>query len=114
VETFNTNASGNDLTIVNGTGQQITYSFDQANKQLTRPPVGTHRCYSRIATCLTSTYSNAIQAMISGCRSLRRGNWTQRVKVVQLSWKTARTLPNGLINSENIQTARIVIRKQAD
>jgi hypothetical protein len=29
-----------------------------------------------------------------------------------LTWKTSRSLPGGLINSENIQTARIVIRKQ--
>jgi len=33
-------------------------------------------------------------------------------KIVDLTWKTSRTLPGGLANSENIQTARIVIRKQ--
>jgi len=33
-------------------------------------------------------------------------------KVVNLSWKTRHELPGGVGQSENIQTARIVIRKQ--
>ena len=41
-------------------------------------------------------------------------NWQQTVKVIQLTWRTSMTLPNGVGNSENIQTARIVIRKQQD
>jgi hypothetical protein len=45
---------------------------------------------------------------------LASGNWTQSVKVVQLTWKTSRHVPSGPVNSENIQTARIVIRKQQD
>ena len=41
-------------------------------------------------------------------------NWQQTVKVLQLTWKTSMTLPSGIVNSENVQTARIVIRKQQD
>ena len=41
-------------------------------------------------------------------------DWPSSVKVVQLTWKTSCTLPNSQVNSENIQTARVVIRKQQD
>ena len=41
-------------------------------------------------------------------------NWQQMVKVVQLSWKTSMTIPPARVTSEDIQTARIVIRKQQD
>ncbi|MGH7970519.1 MAG: hypothetical protein ACREIC_17475, partial [Limisphaerales bacterium] len=41
-------------------------------------------------------------------------NWQSTVKVVQLSWKTSMSLPPAQVTSEDIQTARIVIRKQQD
>ena len=39
-------------------------------------------------------------------------NWSNTVKVLQLTWKTSISQPSGIANSENVQTARIVIRKQ--
>ena len=41
-------------------------------------------------------------------------NWSNTVKVLQLTWKTSILQPSGIANSENIQTARIVLRKQQD
>jgi hypothetical protein len=41
-------------------------------------------------------------------------SWQLTGKVLQLTWKTSISQPNGIANSENVQTARIVIRKQQD
>jgi hypothetical protein len=41
-------------------------------------------------------------------------NWQLTVKVLQLTWKTTTRLPTGVSSSENVQTARIVVRKQQD
>jgi hypothetical protein len=115
VQAFNTNASGNSLTILNGTGQQITYSFDQVNRRMTRSAGGDTSVLLTNCNLLDFQLFQRTPSNDFGVYSnYYGGNWTQHVKVVQLSWKTGRTLPNGLVNSENIQTARIVIRKQAD
>jgi hypothetical protein len=40
-------------------------------------------------------------------------NWQQEVKVVELTWKTTMNIcPTAQINSEDIQTAKVIIRKQ--
>jgi hypothetical protein len=40
-------------------------------------------------------------------------NWQQQVKTIQLTWKTSMNIcPTAQINSEDVQTACIVIRKQ--
>ena len=40
------------------------------------------------------------------------GDFQSTAKVIDVSWKTSRKLPNGLVNSEDVQTAKIVIRKK--
>jgi hypothetical protein len=43
------------------------------------------------------------------------GDWMHQVKAVELTWKTSMTIsPTANVNSENVQTARVVIRKQQD
>ena len=42
-------------------------------------------------------------------------DWEKTVKVVQLTWKTSMTLcPTTRVNSEDVQTACVIIRKQED
>lgn len=40
------------------------------------------------------------------------GDFQSTAKVIDISWKTSRELPHGLVNSEDVQTAKIVIRKK--
>jgi hypothetical protein len=40
-------------------------------------------------------------------------NWQQEVKVVELTWKTSMSIcPTAEVNSEDVQTAKVIIRKQ--
>jgi hypothetical protein len=112
---YTTNSTANTLTIIDENGYKVTYSFNFARQEFRR-----------------SSYWNS-QVLLTNCNLLQfglfqrnpsnanfgvfpiaAGNYTQSVKVVQLTWKTSRQVPAGPVNSENIQTARIVIRKQQE
>ena len=111
---YSTNASS--LTIINGEGQTVTYTFSPDTKNMVR-----------------SVDGGATDVLLTNCNLLNFGlfqrnpsngnygifpsattNWQQTVKVIQFTWKTSSTLPNSQVNSENVQTARVVIRKQQD
>jgi len=111
------NATSRTLSIVNGSGVNVTYTFDANQQQVIR-----------------TASDGSSKVLLSGCNLLNfnlfmrpptngtfdvypvnmSNNWQQTVKVVQLSWKTAMSIPPARITSEDIQTARIVIRKQQD
>jgi prepilin-type N-terminal cleavage/methylation domain-containing protein len=104
------------LTLVNGEGKTVIYGFSAGQ--------------------MTRTVNGARQMVLTNCTLLQFGlfmrppttnatfdlypvqagqNWQQLVKVVQLTWKTSLNIsPTANVNSENVQTARIVIRKQQD
>lgn len=108
-----TNSSGNSLSIRNGNGQDVTYSFDSANRQFSRTVNGYSQLLLSDCNLLSfNLFQRTPQAGNFGMFPVSFDNYTQSVKVVQLSWKTSRQIPAGPVNSENIQTARIVIRKQ--
>lgn len=113
VKSFVTNSTGNSLTLLNAAGQQVTFSFNKSQKRFIRTVGGSST--EMLTNCNLLDF-HLFQRNPSngnyGVFPVAYGNWTQSVKVVQLSWKTSRQVPAGPINSENIQTARIVIRKQ--
>jgi type II secretory pathway pseudopilin PulG len=110
-----TNASGNSLSIRNGDGQDVTFSFDSANQQFVRTVNGYSGVLLTNCNLLSfNLFQRTPQGSNFGMFPITYGNYTQSVKVVQLTWKTSRLVPAGPVNSENIQTARIVIRKQQD
>ena len=110
-----TNANGNSISLLNGDGQQVSYSFDARNHELVRTVAGDPTVLLTNCSLLNfSLFQRNPSNANFGVFPLASGNWTQSVKVVQLTWRTGRTLPSGAVNSENIQTARIVIRKQQD
>ncbi len=115
VQNYVSNSLGNSLTILDAGSTPITYSFNASKKQLVRTAGGGSdvlltNCNLLNFTLFQRNPSNGNY----GVFPLAAGNWTQTVKVVQLTWKTSRSIPAGPVNSENIQTARIVIRKQQD
>ncbi len=115
VKGYSTNGTSSSITIVNGDGQEVKYSFDASRQQLRRTVDGISS--TMLTNCNLLNFClfqrNPSNANF-GVFPLASDNWMQSVKVVQLTWKTARTLSSGIANSENIQTARIVIRKQQD
>ena len=99
------------LVIEDAGGFSVTYEYDSSRQTLTR------------------TYNGVVKTLLSGCESLQF-NIAQRnplngsydvyptatvsdAKVVNVSWNCSRKILGHRANTENVQTARIVIRRQA-
>lgn len=105
--------TSNSITILNGDGMGVTYRFVPQTKQMVRTDSDGNRKVL-LNNCNLLSFNLFQRNPINGTFDeypAATNNWQQTVKVVQLTWKTSRSLP-GLLNSENVQTARIVIRKQ--
>jgi hypothetical protein len=110
--------STNSITILNGDNQLVTYSFSPNTQEMLRQNQGDGSTRVLLQHCSLLSF-NLYQRNPSnanyGVFPAATNSWQQTVKVIQLSWKTACTVsPTANVNSENIQTARIVIRKQQD
>ncbi|HEX5221699.1 MAG TPA: prepilin-type N-terminal cleavage/methylation domain-containing protein [Verrucomicrobiae bacterium] len=108
-----TSYSTNSITIVNGNSLAVTYLFRPSTSQLVRTASdGSNKVL--LNDCKLIEFQLFQRNPVSGSYDIypvATNNWQHTVKVVQLSWKTSRLI-NGLAQSENVQTARIVIRKQ--
>lgn len=113
VKSYVSNSSLNSISILNGANQNVTFSFDANKKSLERTVGGVSQVLLTNCNLLNfSLFQRNPSNGNYGVFPAAAGNWTQEVKVVQLTWRTSRHVPAGPVNSENIQTARIVIRKQ--
>ncbi len=98
-----------------GVNTNVTYNFNGTSKNMTR------------TLSLNSTVLGPVKTILTNCSlvhfqlGMRPPNTNYGyfkttdisvAKMVDLTWKTSRSLPGGVANTENIQTARIVIRKQ--
>jgi Tfp pilus assembly protein PilW len=115
------NFTTNTITVLTGDTPplSVTYSFSPSTKQMLRTATDgvTTTTQVLLENCNLLSFSLFTRVPISGTYDafpVATTNWAQTVKVVQLTWKTSTTLPNAAVNSENVQTARIVIRKQDD
>ena len=115
------NATTRTLSITNGDGLLVTYTFDSARQRVMRAASDGSRSIL-LTNCnlldfnlymrppppdTNSTFTGYPPVIASG------SGWQQTVKVVQLAWKTSMQIcPTPVFNSEDIQTACIVIRKQ--
>ncbi len=111
---FSSNATSASLTILNGDGVNVTYAFDSTRQQFTRN-AGTPTVL--LTNCNLVAFGLFVRPV--GTNSFdwypvdTTSNWQQQVKTVRLTWKTSMNLcPSAQINSEDVQTACIVIRKQ--
>ncbi|MEY2429368.1 MAG: hypothetical protein QOJ40_2253 [Verrucomicrobiota bacterium] len=114
VTNYSTNGTST-LTILNGNGQTVTYTFSPTTKQMLRNDGTSTQVL--LTNCSLLNFSLFCRAPITNSFDsypVATNNWQQTVKVVQFTWKTSMTLPNAQVNSENVQTARVVIRKQDD
>jgi len=106
--------STNSITVVDGNGVSITFFFNPQSKQFIRSTSDGIRNVL-LDDCNLLSFRLFQRNPIGGTYDIypaATNNWQATVKVVQLSWKTSRTLSHGVVNSENIQTARVVIRKK--
>jgi len=114
VVNFSSNATSTSLTILNGSGVNVTYAFDSARKQFTRNDGNTSVLLTNCNLVAFGLFVRPPESNSFDMYPLNTGvNWQQQVKTIQLTWKTSMNIcQTAQVNSEDVQTACIVIRKQ--
>jgi hypothetical protein len=113
ITSFSTNPPS--ITILNGADETITYMFLPDQHQMVRNASdGDRRILLENCSLLQfSMFQRNPSNATFGVFPVASNSWRETGKMIQLTWKTAITnSPYPNINSENVQTARIVIRKQ--
>jgi type II secretory pathway pseudopilin PulG len=109
-----TDVQSNSFSIINGDGVSVTYWFNPTVKQFLRSASdGSSKVL--ISSCALINFDVFQRNTIAGTWDqypAATNNWSEYVKVIQLTWKAARAIPGGPGVSENVQTAKIIIRKQ--
>jgi type II secretory pathway pseudopilin PulG len=106
VTSYSTNGS---LTLLDGNGQTVTYSFNPTTRQFLRTAAGSTTVL--LNDCSLIKFQMGMRPPNTNYGYFPATN-VNVAKMIDISWKTGRSLPGGVANTENIQTARIVIRKQ--
>jgi hypothetical protein len=115
VVSYASNATTRVLTILNGDGTNVVYTFDSGSQQFTRNDGTTNQML--LTNCNLLNFQLYIRPPQSNSFDnypvVMTTNWQQDVKVVELTWKTSMSIcPTALVNSEDVQTAKVIIRKQ--
>jgi prepilin-type N-terminal cleavage/methylation domain-containing protein len=114
VVNYTTNGASS-LSILNGDNNTVTYTFDPNARQMLRQVVQTGESQVLLTNCDLLAFNLFQRTPVTNSLqpyTVAASDWSTSVKVIQLTWKTSATLPNAQVNSENVQTARVVIRKQ--
>ena len=109
-----TDVQSNSFSIINGDGISVTYWFNPELKQFIRS-AGDGSSRVLISSCALIQFDVFQRNTVAGTWDqypVATNNWSEYVKVIRLTWKAARTIPGGPGVSENVQTAKIIIRKQ--
>lgn len=106
----------NSLTLVDGNRKTVTYTFSPSAKKLIRSINGVNEVLLNDCSLINFTMATRVPNTNVNDQNyytdIYKTSDINEAKVINLSWKTRRELPGGVGQSENIQTARIVIRKQ--
>jgi len=102
------------LSLSNGAGLSVTYTFSGSDGTLTRTASdGTSKVLVENCSLLNFNLHQRNPSNASfGIFPLGTNHWASSIKVVELTWKASLTNASKTTESENVQTARIVIRKQ--
>lgn len=94
----------------------ITYSFDPVKNTMTRTVDGNPQILLTNCSLLNFTlYQRSPKTNDFEIYEIANNNVQKYVKAIELTWRTRKRLnPTSLVNSENVQTARIIIRKQQE
>lgn len=105
-----TSCSATQLVIEDSDGFTITYEFSPGAATLTRTKGGIPR--TLLKGCDTLTFHLGTRNPVGGTFEVVPTTDVNLAKVVNVSWNCSRTILGNKANTENVQTARIVIRKQ--
>jgi prepilin-type N-terminal cleavage/methylation domain-containing protein len=109
-----TDVTTNSVSIINGAGISVTYRFEASSRRFMRFAAdGTSKVL--VSDCSLLNFDVYQRNNIAGTWDqypVASHDWSEYVKVIRLTWKAYRPVPGGPGVSENIQTAKIIIRKQ--
>jgi hypothetical protein len=100
----------NSLTLQDSDGLPIVYSYSPDTRTLTRTKSGLTSVI--LHDCDTLGFSLGQRNPVGGSYDIYPAATPATCKVVNVSWICTRTIFGKKSNSESVQTARIVIRKQ--
>jgi prepilin-type N-terminal cleavage/methylation domain-containing protein len=102
------------LSLISGDGHTVVYTFNPSTKQMVRDSSdGGHKVLLNDCQLLNfNLYKRNPSNANYGVFPTAESDWRHTAKVLVLTWKTSMTIsPTARVTSENVQTARIVIRK---
>src|SRR5262245_1139514 len=105
-------SSTTSLQLEDSDGFTITYTYSPSLKTLTRTKVG--NTTTLLTGCQTLAFTLGQRNTISGTFDQFPAATVSEAKVVDVSWRCVRTILGVTANTEAVQTAKIVIRKQGN
>lgn len=102
--------TSNSLALVDGSGVTVTYTYDTGQKTLTRQRSGVSTVL--LTGCDRLKFDLGERNPVGGSYDVYPAATAATAKVVDISWMCSRTILGVKQNSESVQTARVVIRKQ--
>jgi hypothetical protein len=103
-------ATAISLTLEDADMSDIVYNYDSTQRVLTRTKNGSTRVV--LKGCDRVLFTLGQRNPIGGTYDVYNPSSMDSVKVVNVSWMCSRTILGRKENTESVQTARIVIRKQ--
>jgi hypothetical protein len=99
------------LDIEDSVGGTISYNYSQGAGTLTRTQNGVPK--TMLTGCDTMSFNLGTRNPIGGTFAVVSTTDVTYAKVVNVAWNCSRTILGSKVNTESVQTARIVIRKQS-
>jgi len=104
------NATTNSLTMQDSDGIDIVYSYDPAERTFKRVKAGVTSVL--LHECERLSFSLGQRNAVEGSYDVYPAATAATAKVVNVAWLCSRSILGVKENTESVQTARIVIRKQ--
>jgi hypothetical protein len=99
------------LDIQDSVGGTISYNYSQGTGTLTRTQNGVPK--TMLTGCDTMSFNLGTRNPIGGTFAVVSTTDVNYAKVVNVAWNCSRVILGSKVNTESVQTARIVIRKQS-
>ena len=100
----------NSITVEDSDGAPLTYAYSPSARTLTRTKNSVSTVY--LKECDTLNFSLGQRNPVNGAYDIYPAATPANAKVITLSWRCSRGVYGLKENTESVQTARIVIRKQ--
>jgi len=105
-----TAATANSLTLEDSDGSALSYNYSSSGRTLTRVKNGVSKVL--LHDCDRLNFSLGQRNAVGGSYDVYPAATAATCKVVNVGWSCSRTIFGRAENTESVQTARIVIRKQ--